>query len=770
MSLFSNLLTGPGGAASFRHEDDQPVTSAFDGQRFVLNRGDSVLVDGDPVLTIDDDRVSFQNRGTAETMGETATIDVQGNRALVDNQRDGEILAEDTGVEVSGARAEVRNRGEISGDINAVYLGSSARDAEITNLASGVISSDSRAVNLDGEGATLNNFGDILGTGNQRNGTVYANATAEDFTINNFLTGVIDAGEGNDGAAISLQIGDVDGDVVQGEVTNRGTIVGRGESDGNLLGDGIRIFSGVDGGTTTFQGTIFNGRPSNDVPAEIVADGASGIVVQEGVNFVGEIENRGEISGFNGIFLNDGDHDVQINNQARGVITGSSRAVDIDGEGVTLNNRGDILGTGDQRNGTVYVDATAENFAINNFGNARIDAGEGNQGAGISLQIGDEVGDVVVASVTNDGVIQGRGDGGANLSGDGIRVRSGTDEDTSTFQGDIVNRGDILASDEGIDVRSVNFTGNIVNRDLIDATGLGITVDGNVSFDGNIENHGTIQSDSIGIELDDLSSFTGNIENYGTIQSGTLGIKLQGNDGAIVFTGSIINHDRIEADDGEGILVNDVAFSNDIVNNGTILAGDDGIELVNIEAFDGQIINRGTITGNANDDDPFGDAINADGLNEDVDLRVINTGVLNGDVLLGDGDDLLDSANGTVNGEVFGGFGEDRITTGAGSDTLDGGSGSDVLDGGSGDDFLTGDSEADTFTFRTGTDRDVVLDFENDLDLLDVSDFFDSAADAVAATVQIEVGAEIVLDREAGDSVVLLGVNADQIDETDFIV
>jgi len=46
--------------------------------------------------------------------------------------------------------------------------------------------------------------GSIIGTGNQRNGTVYADATAQDFVLNN--EGTIDAGAGNEGAGFSAEL------------------------------------------------------------------------------------------------------------------------------------------------------------------------------------------------------------------------------------------------------------------------------------------------------------------------------------------------------------------------------------------------------------------------------------------------------------------------------------------------------------------------------------------------------------------------------------
>ncbi|WP_299987882.1 hypothetical protein [uncultured Ruegeria sp.] len=96
-------------------------------------------------------------------------------------------------------------------------------------------------MNIDGTGVDLHNFGSILGTDNQRNGTVYSDATADDYNIVNYRRGVIDAGEGNEGVGISLQTGSFAGDVVHASITNYGTIFGRGSS-----GEGILVFSGAE--------------------------------------------------------------------------------------------------------------------------------------------------------------------------------------------------------------------------------------------------------------------------------------------------------------------------------------------------------------------------------------------------------------------------------------------------------------------------------------------------------------------------------------------
>jgi len=75
-------------------------------------------------------------------------------------------------------QGELVNTGLISGVQNGVYFGVGAHDDGIV-VNQGTISSDSRAVNIDGDGLELVNEGSIVGTGNQRNGTVYVSSATK---------------------------------------------------------------------------------------------------------------------------------------------------------------------------------------------------------------------------------------------------------------------------------------------------------------------------------------------------------------------------------------------------------------------------------------------------------------------------------------------------------------------------------------------------------------------------------------------------------------
>ena len=152
---------------------------------------------------------------------------------------------------------------------------------------------------------------------------------------------------------------------------------------------------------------------------------AGGIRIADGVAAEGRILNTstGTIEGAaNGLYIGEGEHDLDVLNF--GTIQSDSRAVNIDGSGVDLINAGDILGTDDQRNGTVYADGTADDFSVSNLANGTIDAGEGNQGSGFGAEIGSAADGVNSFELDNDGVIQGRGDAaaGTSLAGDGVRI------------------------------------------------------------------------------------------------------------------------------------------------------------------------------------------------------------------------------------------------------------------------------------------------------------------------------------------------------------
>lgn len=71
---------------------------------------------------------------------------------------------------------------------------------------------------------------------------------------------------------------------------------------------------------------------------------------------------------------------------------------------------------------------------------------------------------------------------------------------------------------------------------------------------------------------------------------------------------------------------------------------------------------------------------------------------------------------------IYGGGGDDRLFGNRGTDTLRGDDGDDYLNGGDGRDHIWGGDGADTFAFVAyDAKHDVVYDFENDVDQIDLS-------------------------------------------------
>ncbi|HEY2069815.1 MAG TPA: calcium-binding protein [Rhizomicrobium sp.] len=147
--------------------------------------------------------------------------------------------------------------------------------------------------------------------------------------------------------------------------------------------------------------------------------------------------------------------------------------------------------------------------------------------------------------------------------------------------------------------------------------------------------------------------------------------------------------------DGDILLGDDVmqfGASADVYNTGTISSN--GLAMIYDGSGQVSIHNTGTITGDFDVVTP-GDStsavfiLNSGHWAGDLDLTagddtVINTGTIDGDIKLGDGNNTYNGANGMLLGEISAGAGNDTITGGAENDTITGGAGTDVLDGGGG--------------------------------------------------------------------------------------
>ncbi|MEJ6397121.1 calcium-binding protein [Yoonia sp. 208BN28-4] len=120
------------------------------------------------------------------------------------------------------------------------------------------------------------------------------------------------------------------------------------------------------------------------------------------------------------------------------------------------------------------------------------------------------------------------------------------------------------------------------------------------------------------------------------------------------------------------------------------------------------------------------------------------------------GDDVI---LGTSTSNTLGGFGgDDKLYGREGDDKLFGGSGEDRFDGGAGTDLLYGGADADVFHFDRGEDHDIIKDFENNIDEIQL-DNFNFAAGQDAFDFAYQVGADVVFIFGGGDILTVEGVS-----------
>jgi Ca2+-binding RTX toxin-like protein len=133
----------------------------------------------------------------------------------------------------------------------------------------------------------------------------------------------------------------------------------------------------------------------------------------------------------------------------------------------------------------------------------------------------------------------------------------------------------------------------------------------------------------------------------------------------------------------------------------------------------------------------------------------------------GGGDEEIRGRRG--NDTLNGADGDDRLRGDKGDDVLSGGDGRDRLRGDAGNDTLTGGADDDRFQFKLQGGNDVVTDFQNGADRLDVTDFgFATAQDVIDQAAQ--VGADVVITLDDGVTVTLQNTALAALDASDFLI
>lgn len=564
---------------------------------------------------------------------------------------------------------KVTVNGSISGDLAGIALFSgNTASSTITIGADGQVGGVQFAV-LAASSAVIKNSGVIIGA---FDGIAIQTAGTRAITNSGLIKGtdfsiIDDDGLSNDKVTNS---GTLDGAVSLGGGND--TLKNSGTINGNvLLGDGTD--------TLTNSGIITG----------LISAGS-------GTN---KITNSGTITGQ--ITTGSGDDTLTNSNTITGL-------VDLGGGTNKVTNSGTLSGViGGSGNDTVSNSKTIGAVSLGTGANKITNSGT------ITNVIGDSGNDTISNSKTIVGLVS-LGDGtnilnnsGTIALGTGIAtpVTGGSGTDTVSNSGTIDGNINLGAGNDKL-TNSKLITGSVFmspGNDVLNNSG---TINGAVSMgtgDNIVINSGTI---------------TG-IVSFGS-----------GND---TYTGGA-KVDIVQDDQGNDIYK--LGGGNDIYKaTGTTLDGQDFIDAgAGIDLYDAQagvfkaVINLDNV---AHDRAPFKAAgTDAVAANTAFGLSVAgpNTDTIRGfeNANGGTGDDVIYGS--AAANHLRGMDGADVLYGYAGNDVLDGGAGADELYGGAGKDILTGGTEADVFLYFMTTDsgttaatRDVITDFQDGVDLIDLS-------------------------------------------------
>jgi len=381
--------------------------------------------------------------------------------------------------------------------------------------------------------------------------------------------------------------------------------------------------------------------------------------------------------------------------------------------------------------------------------------------------------DFTLNSLQTTGYTMVNGDNGLIGKGGSILVQDG-DAISGTGSVDVFSGGTIMAAaDKGIDISD------------------GITVDIFLTSTSQIASKG----DGVQVLLDDAGNL--DMANAGTIEAASDAVDIRG-DGDNEFvefsnTGTILG--------GSDALVIGATSRAFFINSGTAIGNfsaiatnvggtDDVVTVINIgtiSALNDNLLNAGSTTTHIikNSGEMVGDLTFATANDVYNGRGGTITGVVSGE----DGDDVLKGGDGDEEFDggrdkdlLMGGGGDDTLTGGNGADTLMGGKGDDVLDGGAksdvlsggkGDDTLTGGAQADTFLFARAAGNDVITDFEDGSDIIDLTAFnlknF-NALNSSGALSNEENAVNIDLSLIGGSGTIIVdGIQVGDLSSDDFL-
>ncbi|MCP5073071.1 MAG: calcium-binding protein [Rhodobacteraceae bacterium] len=453
--------------------------------------------------------------------------------------------------------------------------------------------------------------------------------------------------------------------------------------------------------TTTFVGTLGDHYylPQGETISAIIGDAFSDPAYEPGSGM--HLINDGTFISLDDDGVEIADFSSTVINGINGIIRGQDSGIALTGTSTTTVNFGEISGNDE---GVRFETATNGNSLTNYgmiFGGDRgIEVAEGGghyiaNGGTITGNEGFYISGTRTGffELNNSGTISG-------AQGSGIKIQS----DGSRFK--INNSGEISGNDSSSDTNlaiSSQYTAS-------GATALDIVNSGQII--------GGVFSNFAEVNLDNTGTITGDVDSGGSadkvINSGLIS-------GDIDLGGG---GDTLKLKEGGEVF-------------GAVTGGNGNDEMTGNSGdneFSGGN-NNDVLRGKAGDDTLYGDS-GGDDLRGGKDEDVLDGGAGTDNLYGGSGDDIL-----------FGGNSNDNLNGGKGDDELFGGNSDDTLDGGKGDDTLTGDDGTDTFVFGLKSDNDVITDFIDGSDQIDLTAYnLSGRGDLVAAGAFTDTALGAVID------------------------
>lgn len=451
------------------------------------------------------------NPGTAD-MGATVNIDIGGNCFVTSGDHIDLEDGDQDDVTINIATGTTLNNTDTSDEDVVIFIDNSENDTTINVADGAALVGANGVIFIEGDGATIVNDGDIIGSGAAEEGVIYVDRDTDSdvILINNRATGRILAQD--NGPAIGIEVLLVDGADdpenvgVQDAIADFPTVTiinqagGLIQSRGSVLNDdndAINI-AGSPGTTGGLDRDCLEGAAVNCIVNLRVIN--SGIIRSINDNSGTAAITIEDDAVFNGVIVN----------RAGGLVTGTVNGIrigDVVDGGLTadhsgrITNLGNISGTGTSSRG---IDLEGDGVRITNGASANISG----------LSIGIAVGAGSTSSVGNSGEnnsIVNRG----TITGGNFSIDSNEAEGAIrvvNFGGGSFN-GDIRGSAANLDLLNFRNGDSSLTHDVLQNFAVTVAPTGNLTFVGDRTIEGTLLSrGTVSFDLADTQTVTGNVQ------------------------------------------------------------------------------------------------------------------------------------------------------------------------------------------------------------------------------------------------------------------